>query len=459
MLAGDKIMYKESWNQLVQELKEEIPSHDFEVWFHPIKYIRGEGEDVILSVPTNYNQIWLSDNYLEQIKRRLNNITGKFLNIKIYVADDGNGQELQGTKPGIHIQSSNPRNDSFLVKHGMIPQYTFERFVVGENNALANAAALKVALNPGTAYNPLFIHGGVGLGKTHLMHAVGHKLHNKDINLKIAYLTSEEFMNLFIDSILKKTQTRFRNRFRNLDILLLDDVQFLLDKKDSKIELFNTFNALHTRRKQIILTSDRTPRDLERGGMDARLASRFGSGLAVEIRPPSIETKQAILMAKAEEEGVSIPNEVIMFVAGVVDADIRKLEEVLTRVIARHQLLDEEINLPNVENWLKDLAENVAPKNVSFEDIIRETSNTFRLSKSDIRSKSRTSLINQARQIVMYLAQRYTGMSLKEIGMELDREHPTIISGIKKITNSLESDIKLKDKVKEIIENLKLKRH
>ena len=438
-------MYKEQWSQLIEILKDEIPPHDYETWFQPIKYVKNEDKTIYLSVDKSFTQLWLTDNYLSTINEKLNNLVGDVLQIEILVEE-----EQQQIKPEGKKSTSNKKFGQTLPN--LIPTYVFDRFIVGENNELANAAALKVAQNPGKAYNPLFIYGGVGLGKTHLLHSIAHKVLKKDINKKIAYLTSEEFMNLFVDSIRNKTQSKFRSKFRNLDLLLLDDVQFLLEKQESKIELFNTFNALQIKDNQIIITSDRTPKQLEIDGMDDRLASRMG--LEIEIRPPSIETRQAILRAKAEEENVEVPNEVITFIASIVDSDIRRLEKALIKIIAEHQLLQKDITLDHAKQALKDYIKRQPQKNVSIEDIIREAANAFNMGKADIRSKSRTSQINLARQIVMYLSREFTDLSLKEIAMELGKEHPTIISGIKKIQRDLKSNNKLRDRIEEIKGNL-----
>ena len=446
-------MSKKHWDSLLQKMKEKVPEDDFTAWFEPIEYLKTEEDTFYLSVPADFNRIWLEDNYLNDMNRDLNNLCGKIMDIVIEIRENGTDN---GDGYPEHFETVSIRHNRGMTSiEQLIPSYTFKRFIVGEHNELANAAALKVAQNPGTAYNPLFLFGGVGLGKTHLMHAVAHEVLRKDINTKILYVTSEEFMNMFVESIRKKRQSHFRNKFRTLDILLLDDVQFLLDKEETRKELFNTFNALHNRKKQIILTSDRTPRQLGLDGMDDRLVSRLGSGLDVEIRTPSIETKQAILKAKAEEEHIRISNEIITFIAGVIDSDIRELEKALTKVIAEYQLLKKDITLDRVRQTLKDFVSDNAPRNISFDDIIRETSNTFGLSKADIKSKSRTSHICQARQVVMYLSRHLTDMSLKEIGMELDKKHPTVLSGIDKISDNIQTNLKLQNKVEEITSHLK----
>ena len=453
-------MLEKNWHSLKEEMRTEMPSGDYETWIKPIKFVSGKEDTLVLSVPTNFNQVWLEDNFIAAISARLNNLAGRMVTINVIVsaapdhAKNGDGHAAAGGQTVISVQD---RQNSFIKDHALFPNYTFDRFVVGENNALAHAAALKVASSPGTAYNPLFLYGGVGLGKTHLMHSVGNALLKKDVNLKIAYVTSEEFLNMFIDSIFKKRQEKFRNTFRNLDVLLLDDVQFLLNKTETKEELFNTFNALSSTKKQIILTSDRTPKQLQIDGLDDRLASRVGGGLDVEIRTPSLETKTAILRAKAKEENIVIPNDVYSLIADSIDTDIRLLENALNRVIAQHNLLQQEITVEMARKTLHSLISEKSPRNVSFEDILRETSNVFRLSKSDIKSKSRTSQINQARQVVMLLARVYTQMSLKEIAIELGREHPTVLSGIHRIESELKTNSYLKEKHEEIINNLKKK--
>ena len=440
-------MSKKDWDKLLTTLKKEVPEDDFEAWFKPIRYLKSDDTRIYLSVPADFNKIWLTDNYLNNMSRTLNNISGAMMDISISV-EESDGSIDEEPEPVIKHDRKNNSQDQ------LIPSYTFKRFIVGVNNELANAAALKIAQNPGTAYNPLFIYGGVGLGKTHLMHAVGHELLKRDINTNILYVTSEEFMNLFIDSIRNKRQTLFRRKFRNVDVFLLDDVQFLLRSGETRNELFNTFNALQLKKKQIILTSDRSPKQLGLDGLDDRLVSRLGMGLDVEVHSPSIETKQAILYAKAEEERVSISNDVISFIAEVIDSDIRELEKALTKVIAEYQLLKKEITLDRVRQTLKDFITDSMPKNISFDDIIRETSNTFGISKADIKSKSRTSHVSMARQVVMYLSRNLTDMSLKEIAIELDKKHPTVISGINKIAATLKTNPKLQSKVEEIRDNL-----
>jgi len=448
-------MYEPCWIELREKLQNTLSVHEFDTWIRPIKYVSGENDALTLSVPTAYNLVWLEDNYLRQMSETLNNLSGRIVRLNVLVAPDSAESSEPGTEEAAPAITASEKTDPFIRDHSLFPNYTFSRFIVGENNSLAHAAALKVANTPGSAYNPLFLYGGVGLGKTHLMHAVGNALLKKNVNLKIAYITSEEFVNLFVESIQKKRQTHFRNRFRTLDVLLLDDVQFLLTKTETKQELFNTFNALHSKKKQIILTSDRTPKQLQIDGLDDRLASRVGGGLDVEIRKPSYETRIAILMAKATEEKVLIPNGVFSMIADSIETDIRLLENALNRVIAEHKLLNQEITVEMAKNTLKLIIAEKNPRNVSFEDILRETSNVFKLSKTDIKSKSRTSQINQARQVVMLLSRLYTQMSYTEIAGELGKEHPTIISGIKRIDGELKKNPHLKAKFDEIVENLK----
>jgi chromosomal replication initiator protein len=450
-------MLEKHWKDIKDQLETSLSKSEYESWIQPIRYVSSSADKLTVSVPTSYNLVWLQDNYLSSISKKLNTVLESSVTIDIIVSPDLSttaevSTNTEVSTPAISIQE---KVDPFIRDHSLLQHYTFNRFVIGDNNALAHAASLKVANTPGTAYNPLFIYGGVGLGKTHLMHAVGNSLLKKNTAMRIAYVTSEEFVNLFVESIQKKRQTNFRNRFRSLDVLLLDDVQFLLMKKETITELFNTFNALHSRKKQIILTSDRTPKQLQVDGLDDRLASRVGGGLDVEIHKPSFETRRAILLAKAVEEKVLIPNEVFTIMAECIETDIRLLENALSRVIAVHRLLKKEITVEMAKDTLNLVIADRNPKNVSFEDIMRETSNVFRLSKAEIKSKSRTTQINHARQIVMYLSRQFTQMSYTEIASELGKEHPTIISGIKRITSEIAKKPRLKEKFDEIIENLK----
>ncbi len=444
-------MYKESWKILIENLKKELTEDVFNNWFSPIKYVKSDSENIYILVPNEFHKDWLINNYIEQVNNDFNNIIER--RVKFHLIIDENQQEIQSEKKTI----TNNSKSRYAYNNNLIPTYVFDRFIVGENNEFAHAAAFKVAQSPGKAYNPLFLYGGVGLGKTHLMHAIGNKLLKKDINLKIEYLTSEEFLNLFVEAIRKKTQSKFRNRFRNLEILLIDDVQYLLTKPETRTELFNTFNALHGRKKQIIISSDRTPQQLQLDGMDDRLSSRFGSGLNIEMRPPTVETRKAILLSKAEEKKIKIPNEVIELMAEIEDADIRHLEQALTDVIARHELLHKKITLEFAEEILNERLSTEKIINFTFDKIIKETSNVFNVSTTDIKSKSRTSLIVNARQIVMYLSRQLIGMSFKDIGIEIGREHPTIISGINKINEKLINNKILKNQLEEITTNLKKK--
>jgi chromosomal replication initiator protein len=443
--------------ELKDMLQKALSANEFDTWIKPIQFVNTDDEVLTLSVPTNFFLDFFEKNYLQQVSEKLNNLAGRIMRLNIVVvpsaSESGVGSpDIQELLPSIVVHD---KIDPFIRNHAIASHYTFDRFVVGDNNALAHAAACKVAKTPGSAYNPLFIYGGVGLGKTHLMHAVGNALLKKDVNLKIVYVTGEEFMNLFIESIQKKQQEKFRKRFRNLDVLLFDDVQFLIKKEQTMWELFHTFNELKKQNKQIIFTSDRTPEQLKVDGIDERLASRMGSKLTVEIIKPSLETRIAILKAKANEEKTLIPNDVFLMIANNIETDIRLLESALNRIIAEHKLRDKDITVDMVKSTLNHISAEKGSLNVSFEDIILAASNVFKLSIKEIKSKSRTTQINQTRQIVMFLARSYTQMSYKEIANEFGKEHPTIISGIKRIEGELKKNTRLKEKFDEVVENLK----
>jgi len=453
-------MSEKTWAELKHTLQNTLSANEFDTWIKPIQFVSADDESLSLGVPNNFFLDFFEKNYLQRMSDKLNNLAGKIIRLNIVVIPQESTSKESTPKEkeapsGIVV---NKKADPFIRNHAVAPHYTFERFVVGENNELAHAAAYKVAKTPGSAYNPLFIYGGVGLGKTHLMHAVGNALLKKDVNLKIAYVTSEEFMNLFLETIGNhQAKTRFKNCFRNLDVLLLDDVQFFLRRAEQTLEeLFNTINHLNTHKKQIIFTSDRTPEQLKKDGLSERLASRMGWGINTEIIKPSLETRMAILKAKANEEKVLIPNkDVFLTIANSIETDIRLLESALNRIIAEHKLRNKEITVEMVKNTLNIINAEDGPPNISFEDIIRETSNVFKLSTKDIKSKSRTTQINQARQLVMLLARTYTEMSLTEIANELGREHPTVMSGIKRIRDELEKNARLKEKFDEIVKTFK----
>ena len=319
------------------------------------------------------------------------------------------------------------------------PRYTFDTFVVGANNNLAHAASLAVAESPGEIYNPLFIYGGVGLGKTHLMHSIAHFILKNNPKAKILYVTSEKFTNELIDAIRNKNNistTEFREKYRNNDVLLIDDIQFIIGKESTQEEFFHTFNALHEAKKQIIISSDKPPKEIET--LEERLRSRFEWGLTVDIQSPDYETRMAILRKKEELEGYNIDNEVIKYIATHIKSNIRELEGALTKIVALSKLNKKEITLELAEEALKDLISPNAVREITPELIINVVADHYKIQPSDITSSKRNKEVVYPRQIVMYLCRHMTNTSLQAIGKELGgKDHTTIIHGADKITAEL----------------------
>ena len=336
------------------------------------------------------------------------------------------------------------------------PKYTFDTFVVGKNNNFAHAAALAAAESPGTIYNPLFIHGGVGLGKTHLMHSIGHFILRNNPKARVLYVTSEKFTNELIDAIRNKNNistTEFRSKYRNIDVLLIDDIQFIIGKESTQEEFFHTFNALYEDKKQIVITSDRPPKELET--LEDRLRSRFEWGLTVDIQSPDYETRMAILRKKEEMDGINIDNEVIKYIANNVKSNIRELEGALTKIVALGRLNRQEINVELAEEALKDLISPGEKREVTPELILQVVADHYNLTPDDIISQKRSREVVIPRQIVMYLCRTMTTTPLKTIGNYLGgRDHTTILHGQEKIASDVEKDESMRNTIDILIKKI-----
>ncbi len=333
-------------------------------------------------------------------------------------------------------------------------KYTFDTFVIGSGNRFAHAASLAVAEAPAKAYNPLFIYGGVGLGKTHLMHAIGHYVQDHNPKAKVDYLTSEKFTNEFINAIMDNKAANFRNKYRNVDILLIDDIQFLAGKEQTQEEFFHTFNTLHEENKQIIISSDRPPKEIPT--LEDRLRSRFEWGLITDITPPDLETRIAILNKKAKAEGLDIPNEVMLYIANQIDTNIRELEGALIRVVAYSSLVNQDIDASLAADALKDIIPSSKPRTISIQGIQEAVGEKYNVKLEDFAAKKRTKSIAFPRQIAMYLSRELTDFSLPKIGDEFGgRDHTTVIHAHEKVVKTMENDTLLQKDIEELKEQLK----
>lgn len=442
----------ELWQNILNEMKSKISKPSYETWLsHTTVKDLSDGELTVL-VPNEFIKNWLDQRYKEVIDTLLYEMTGIDLTVKFEIEDE---QEEIKTTENKMIQTINKDDQEYAQM--LNPKYTFDTFVVGAANRFAHAAALAVAEAPAKSYNPLFIYGGVGLGKTHLMHAIGHYVREYHPHLKVIYLSSEKFTNEFINAIMDNKAESFRNKYRNVDILLVDDIQFLAGKESTQEEFFHTFNTLHEENKQIIISSDRPPKEIPT--LEDRLRSRFEWGLITDISPPDLETRTAILSKKAKAEGLQdIPHEVLLYIANQIDTNIRELEGALIRVIAYSSLINQDIDTQLAAEALKDIIPSNRPKKITIRLIQEMIAEKYQVTVDEFLSKKRTKTIAFPRQIAMYLCRELTEMSLPKIGQEFGgRDHTTVIHAHKKISEMMEQDPQFKREIESHIEDIKSK--
>ncbi|WP_026568048.1 chromosomal replication initiator protein DnaA [Bacillus sp. UNC41MFS5] len=441
------------WHAALANIEKKISKPSFDTWLKSTKAHSLQGDLLIITAPNEFARDWLEERYSQLISGILYEITGEELSVKFIIP-----QNQKDADNDVQLPPKKVKKDD---DHGEFPQgilnqkYTFDTFVIGSGNRFAHAASLAVAEAPAKAYNPLFIYGGVGLGKTHLMHAIGHYVLDHNPAAKVVYLSSEKFTNEFINSIRDNKAENFRNKYRNVDILLIDDIQFLAGKESTQEEFFHTFNALHEESKQIIISSDRPPREIPT--LEDRLRSRFEWGLITDITPPDLETRIAILRKKAKAEGLDIPNEVMLYIANQIDSNIRELEGALIRVVAYSSLINKDINADLAAEALKDIIPSSKPKVITILDIQKTVGELFSIKLEDFKAKKRTKSLAFPRQIAMYLSRELTDYSLPKIGEEFGgRDHTTVIHAHEKISKLLQSDAQLQRQMKELHELLKV---
>ncbi|MGM9986875.1 MAG: chromosomal replication initiator protein DnaA [Bacillaceae bacterium] len=439
------------WKKVLVEIEKKVSKPSFETWLKSTEAYTLKNNILIVIAPNDFARDWLESHYSNLITETIFELTNEQMGVKFIIPQhQGNNDfELPAAKKVIKQEESADFPQTMLN-----PKYVFDSFVIGSGNRFAHAASLAVAEAPAKAYNPLFIYGGVGLGKTHLMHAIGHYVMEQNPNAKVVYLSSEKFTNEFINSIRDNRAVEFRNKYRNVDVLLIDDIQFLAGKEQTQEEFFHTFNALHEESKQIIISSDRPPKEIPT--LEDRLRSRFEWGLITDITPPDLETRIAILRKKANAEGLDIPNEVMLYIANQIDSNIRELEGALIRVNAYSSLINKEINADLAAEALKDIIPSSKPKIITIQDIQRSVSTLFNMKLEDFKAKKRTKSVAFPRQIAMYLSRELTDCSLPKIGEEFGgRDHTTVIHAHEKISTLLKTDVQLQKQVKEIKEILK----
>lgn len=434
-----KTKINDIWDDVLELLRKELDEQSFSTWVNTAKPLAYHDGTLVILTLNEFSRDWLETRFSALIRSYLEYKYNKNFTLRFITPN---------SKDNLFFPKENEAQPA------LNPKYTFDSFVIGTNNRLAHAAALAVADAPSDAYNPLFIYGGVGLGKTHLLHAIGHHVLQTNNDYKVVYVSSETFTNELINSIKDDQTVEFRNKYRRVDVLLIDDIQFLAGKERTQEEFFHTFNALHESDKQIIISSDRTPKEIPT--LEDRLRSRFEWGLIADIQKPDLETREAILRKKAQMENMELPDEVILFIASNIKSNIRELEGALLRVVAYGNLNQQEINMELAKEALKEILSGNQTKNITIPNIQKVVARFYNLKVEDFKSRRRTRNVAFPRQIAMYLSRELTEASLPSIGQEFGgRDHTTVIHACDKIKHCIDDVAETEDAVMKITEILK----
>lgn len=424
--------YKAVWDKVLDALRTEIGETSFDIWFSMVKYQTFRNDKVYINVPNTLTKEWIESRYLETMQKAFRDLSNQNISLELT------------TEPVVEKDGYiSPLNN----------KYTFDTFVVGNSNRFAHAACYAVGEAPAKAYNPLFIYGGVGLGKTHLMHAIGHRILETNPNYSVMYVSSEQFTNELISSIKDDNTPGFRNKYRNMDVLLIDDIQFLAGKERTQEEFFHTFNTLYEANKQLVISSDRPPRDIPT--LEDRLRSRFEWGLITDIQTPDLETRIAILRKKAQSENLNIPYDILDYIANYIDSNIRELEGALVRLVAYATITKQPINMNTTSEALKDILPPPRPRKITIESIQQKVSSNYGLNITELLSKKRNKQVVVPRQIAMYLCRKMTDASYPLIGDQFGgRDHTTVMHAVDKMEKQIQDDQELAITIKEICKQI-----
>ncbi len=434
----NNLNYQEFWSEVFGRLEKRLPAHAIQAWFNPIKPIGLKNNILTLVVPSRFFFEWIDSHYKNELNTAMSSVGNNKIEYQILIQKEKINTETTNNK--INNKLHRPKENSI---NRLNNQYTFENFIVGSNNEFAKTASESVANKPGdTKFNPLIIYGGVGLGKTHLMHAIGNRAVNNFPSFKIANITSEQFTLDFVNSLRKNKTIEFAKNYRTCDVLLIDDIQFFRGKEQTQEQFFHTFNVLYQSGKQIVLTTDKYPAEMR--GLQTRLLSRFESGLSVDVQPPDFEMRVAILLEKAEQNGLVIDYEIIEFIATHIKNNIRDLEGTIIRILAKSSLMKREIDKNLVFEVIKERTGNKNFNETSIEEIVKMVSNVSNISEKQIVGKSRKMEIAEARQLSMYLCRNIIGVSLNNIGVYFGgRDHTTVMHAVKTINNRKQKDTRI----------------
>jgi chromosomal replication initiator protein len=452
------------WQEAQANLKTVLSAQTYSTWIDPLKFLGATDDTIVLEVPSSFFQKWVTDKYLAIIKEAITAVNSKTYHIEFHIGEPKaesqpepkpekeakSAREKEKEKEKDGKEKEKDKKADFI--HTLNPKYTFESFVCGPSNQFAYAASQAVANKPATNYNPLFIYGGVGLGKTHLVNAIGNQILAKNSRAKICYYSSEKFMNEMINSLRYKKMDEFRNKFRKMDLLLIDDIQFMAGKEATQEEFFHTFNALYESHKQIVVTSDKFPKDIP--GLEERLRSRFEWGLIADIQPPGVETKVAILKKKSDMHAVNLPDDVALFLAEGATSNIRELEGMLIRLEAFASLTGQEITLSMAREVMKDIIVEKT-RDITVEVIQKHVADHFRIKLSELKSDKRIKTLVVPRQIAIYICRELTKSSYPEIGEKFGgKDHSTIIHSVKKVEKQMAGDADFRATVEDIKKRL-----
>jgi chromosomal replication initiator protein len=436
------------WHEVLSILKTKVNPQSYQTWLRPTRFSHVAGTTLFVRVPNREFQDWIQEHYSQFIHDALGKSPTGLREISYVLEENAERKSPENGEP----KAVQGKLDFDSVEHQLNPRYTFETFVVGSCNQFAHAAARAVAEAPSKAYNPLFLYGGVGLGKTHLMQAVGHSIKKNWKEMRLAYVSSEQFTNEVVNSLRFDRMVSFREKYRNVDVLLIDDIEFISGKERTQEEFFHTFNTLYEAQKQVVISSDCPPKEIT--GLEERLRSRFAWGLTADLQAPDLETKLAILGKKADAQGVNVPDNVAHFIAGNIKSSVRDLEGALTRLIAYSSLTGDEITLAMAQHHLKNLVDS-DERHVSIENIQRVVCREFGLSLSQLKAKNNSRAVAYPRQIAMYMAKELTPASLPQIGREFGgKHHTTVLHSINKITEARKSDRDLNRLINKLSDSL-----
>ena len=449
-------MPKELWNTVLESLELSVNKQSFNLWLKDTEPVSISDNTIKIKVIDEVTRRHISEQYLPQISSKLKEITGQnylceFITSNGSIVEDKAKYTGNLAKNSVSIMSM---KNQISTESTLNPKYTFENFVIGPNNQYAHAAAFSISQAPGTQVNPLFIYGSTGLGKTHLLQAIGHYINNEKPYLKVLFVSTQDFISEFINSIRNRTQESFQIKYRHVDILLIDDIQFLENKEETQNEFFHVFNSLHENKKQIAISSDRPPKLI--ATLADRLRTRFEWGMITDIQPPNLETREAILRDKADKEKLIISDDAFSYIARRIKSNIRALESAVSKLKMISTINNEQISIDHAKIYLKELFDVDSNKMIPVSDIIKKVGQKFDVSIDDIKSKSRHSRIIQPRFIGMYLARELAGMTTTDVGKEFgDRDHSTVINACNKITEDMKSDSEFKEFINDLIVELK----